>query len=154
MEVDDMAIAMDPQEIPKWLKGAAAVDPVAVEMLCHDTAELNALLAALAKRHKKKDHVKIEELAIQDPEISKASQRFAEHLVRLRKQYRGAMVPNEKLEVSANDLKARFDPNPDGTEGYLINEYGVYLLMATCLTDVGVGLRTWIAEMLLPKRAG
>ncbi len=127
----------------KWLLRAAVVDPVAIEIFCHDTAELNALLAKFPAG----DDVPKE--VIRNPEIKALTYRFAEHLVRLRKQHYGPLFPKEKMEVMAEDMLPRFDPNPDDPEGYLINEFGAYLLLAETLTTVCRDFKGWVANDLL-----
>jgi hypothetical protein len=132
----------------KWLRKAAKADPVAVEIFCHDTAELVALLSKFPEG----DYATPDEI-IRSPTIKMATYRFAEHLVRLRKTHYGPVIPGEKMEVTADNLRFLADPNPDGSEGYLLNEFATYVLLAQTLTPVCCRFRRWVANNLMREAA-
>jgi hypothetical protein len=127
----------------KWLLRAAVADPVAIEIFCHDAAELNALLTKFPTGDDVPDDI------LRDPEIKALTYRFAEHLVRLRKQHFGPLIANEEMKVTAEEMQPKFDPNPDGSEGYLVNEFGAYLILAQGLTAVCRDFKGWVANDLL-----
>jgi hypothetical protein len=129
----------------KWLRKAAKDDPVAVEIFCQDTADLVALLSKFPEGDDSSGEI------VHNPIIRKATHQFAEHMVRLRKAHYGAVIPGEKMEVTADCLRFKADPNPDGTEGYLLNEFATYVLLAQTLTPVCCRFKRWIANNLMTE---